>query len=249
MRTEEFHRGERLRDTRGASLALQDLMPPAWEVTDPKGKPVRLSSAGYVLFFGRRYELRILMDSDVEPAPDVHLISAPPFFKRQAGLATVVRHGQTYRCLPFKVQSAYGWLRRLFKAPYEILCGDLEVESGAGEIPGRGRIFFSCPVVARMPWSIGLVLLLIVGYLGGWLVGQLGNMLRDCWTRGTWPWSGSEDWWSALPTNPNFWLWPVIIAALNPLACLLTHFYHLWQRSRELESSYRERYPSLSGGP
>jgi hypothetical protein len=238
MRTEELLRGDRPTGTRSASPALQDPVPPEWQLTDAKGRPAPLSSAGYVLHFGHIYELRVAPFADTEAPSALHLLSAPAFLKRQAGPATLTRHGQTCHCLTFRVQREYGWLRQLFKGPYEIAWGEIEVECSVSDSWGGSRVAFACPVVARTAWSIGLIFLLVVGYLGGWLVGQLGNVLKDCWTRGAWPWNNWQHWWQ---DNPQFWLWPLLIAALNPVACLLTHLYRLWQRSGELERRYRQR--------
>jgi len=237
MQTEQLLRSGRGEDTRGLSPALQARMPAAWDIADSKGRPARLSSAGYVLFFNRAYQLRIAGPAGLPP--QVRLVSLPSFLKRQEGTATATKHGLTYQCQSFVPRRESSWLRP-FSAPYEILCGDLEIEYGAGDAPFPPSVFH-CPVVARTPWSIGIIFLLVVGALAGWLLDQVNHLMREWWTKGTWPWSAAEGWELPFTAQPRFWLLPLGLAVLNPLLALAKHIVVLGQRSRELEKRYREQ--------
>jgi hypothetical protein len=239
MQTEQLLRSGRGEDTRGLSPALQARLPASWYIADSKGRAARLSSAGYVLFFNRSYQLRVAGPADLA-APEVRLVSLPSFLKRQDGPATATKHGLTYQCHAFVPRSTFSWLFLPFRGPYEVLCGDLEIEYGPGD--GQSpRSVFTCPVVARTSWSIGIIVLLVVGALAGWLLDQVNHLLRDWWTTGTWPWSGAEG-WVAFSAQPRFWLWPLGLALVNPLAALIKHIVVLDQRSRELRRLYEERH-------
>jgi hypothetical protein len=249
MRTEELQRSRRGADTRGVSPALQDRLPSHWLMTDGNGKPAPLSAAGYVVHFGRTYRLGVAGQG---PPPEVRLVSLPPFLKRQPGSETFRRHGREYRCQTFRVRREGGWAS-FFKWPYEIRVGDLEVECSPPAGSPGSPASYTCPVVARTRWGVGIVVLLIVGYIAGWLLQQSLNVGTDCWRRGVWPWDALGDWWAALEANPRFWLVPLAIAVLNPVACLATHLYWLWRRSAELEARFCEQYqphrdPGRPGG-
>src|SRR5437016_1639532 len=139
MRTEQLVRPDRPRDAHCVSTALEDQTPPAWRLVSSKGKPVMLSSAGFVLHYGQIYQLRVASVSEKEPAPEVHLVSTPPFIERQDGPRTLARHGREFACLSFQVHREIGWLR-YYKAPTEILAGDLEIECTSGEGDERRRV-------------------------------------------------------------------------------------------------------------
>jgi len=239
MQTEQLLRSGRGEDTRGLSPALQARLPAAWYIADSKGRPARLSSAGYVLFFNRTYQLRVAAPANLA-APEVRVVSLPAFLKRQDGPATVTKHELTYQCQSFVPRSSYRWLYP-FRAPYEVLCGDLEIEYASAAVPAP-RPVFNCPVVARTPWSIGIVLLLAVGALAGWFLDQVNHLARDRWTNGTWPWSTPDGWELPFTAQPRFWLLPLGLAIVNPLLALAKHVVVLGQRSRGLERRYREEH-------
>jgi hypothetical protein len=244
MQTEQLVRSGRGEDTRGLSPALQARMPAAWFIADSKGRPARLSSAGYVLFLNRTYQLRVAGPANLPP-PEVRLVSLPYFLKRQDGTTTATKHGLTYHCQSFVPRSELSWLF-FFRGPYEILCGDLEIEYAAGAAQSP-RSVFSCPVVARTPWSIGIILLLVVGALAGWLLDQANHLARDWWTTGTWPWSTPDGWVLPITAQPGFWLLPLGLAVLNPLLALTKHAVVLQQRSGQLRVRYQERHGGSSG--
>jgi hypothetical protein len=245
MQTEQLLRSGRGEDTRGLSPALQARMPAAWYIADSKGRPARLSSAGYVLFFNRTYQLRVAGPAGL-PAPEVRLVSVPSFLKRHDGIATETKHGLAYQCQSFVPRRESSWLRP-FSAPYEILCGDLEIEYSGGGAHWP-RSVFNCPVVARTPWSVGIILLLVVGAVAGWLLDQLYRLPREWWANGTWPWSTPEGWVLPFTAQPRFWLLPLGLAVLNPLLALAKHVVVLRQRSRQLMARYGERHGAVGTG-
>jgi len=241
MQTEELLRRERLREAGSISPALQELAPPAWELTDGRGRKVPLSSAGHVLYFGRTYQLRVAGRSALGPPGDVRLIGFPTCVIGQPNPETTTKHGREYRVLTLKVQREWGWLS-IWKFPYEILKGDLTVECSEAE-QNPPRLEWRFPVVARTPWSLGIVLLLAVGAIVGWVLGQLEGAARNFFTHGTMSLRYYEDWWQSLQTNPRFWLWPLVIAALSPLIALTSNILSLKRRTRELEARFRHLYP------
>src|SRR5581483_8921636 len=86
MQTEELIRREPPRDVRAVSAALQELAPPAWHLTTGKGKPVPLSSAGYVLHFRQSYRIHVEGAVDGGPVPELRLVSVPSFVTRLLGV-------------------------------------------------------------------------------------------------------------------------------------------------------------------
>jgi hypothetical protein len=241
MQTEQLQLRERPRDGDSVSPALQDSGPPPWRLTDLKGRPVALSSAGCVLYFGRTYQLRVA--SFLEPGlpPEFCLVSRPSFVVPQQGSQTVTKHGEEYRCLSFQVRRESGWLQ-FFKWPYEVRCGDLAIEYSSAENANPRQFEFTCPVVVRTPWTVGIILLLAVGALLGWLISHTETVVRDLIAQGTWPPNLADGWWPGIPSSPRFWLWPLTLAIANPILALLSNVSHLWQRSRQLEERFRDRW-------
>lgn len=244
MRTEALVKSERPTDPHEVSPALQERIPAVWRLTDSWGKPVPLSLAGHVLHFGRSYQLRFGAPSEGEPLPTVRLATWPAFVEPLEQPQTISKHGHEYRCLPFRVRRQSSWLT-IFKWPYEVLNGDLKVECICGEPTDPHPPLLTCPVVARTPWGLGLILLLVMGALLGWLIGQIQIIGRDLLIKENWPGPDLAAWWLGLQAGPRFWLWPVVLAVLNPLCCLVSNILHLSYRRHQLEARYRERYGSL----
>lgn len=225
MQTEDLIRGSRAADARGVSPALQALAPPPYRVTDARGRVVPLSSAGLVLYFGRKYRLHV--DDDEKP----RWLTVPYFAER---LDAAPPHDGALR---FFVRRQSGWLR-LFKWPYEMAFGAIEAQC----IRDEKLIDISFPVVARTAWSIGIVLLLSAGAVAGWLLGQGQSFISEAWKQGAFPSLSWEDWWPALRSHPYFWVWPASLAALNPVLAFASHCWRLWFRSQQLEAEFRQRY-------
>ncbi|HLN28443.1 MAG TPA: hypothetical protein VK395_11940 [Gemmataceae bacterium] len=244
METEELLRRERPREAGTISPALQELAPPAWELTDSRGRRVPLSSAGYVLYFGRTYQLRVAGRSALGPPGEARLIGFPTCVAGQPNPQTITKHGREYRVLTLKVHRESGWLS-IWRFPYEILKGDLTVECSEAE-QNPPRLEWGFPVVARTPWSLGIVLLLAAGAILGWVLGQLESAARSFFTHGPLSVSNFEDWWQTLQTNPRFWLWPLVIAGLSPLIALTSNILSLKRRTRELELRFRRGYSENS---
>ncbi len=240
MRTEQLVHRDKPRDRDSVSPALQEVNPPSWHLTDSRGRPVHLSSAGYVLHFGRAYQLRVALPEDGTPL-ELHVVSRPAFVQTAQEQQVAAKHGRQYRCLPFTVRRTSNW-HKFFHWPYEVLVGELDVECLGGDRAASSPVLLTCPVVARTPWTIGIVMLLVAGALVGWLAGQFEILARGGWAQGQWPPEGFWEWWRELQSNPRFWLWPLALAVANPLLALGSNVYHLWQRSRELERQYRDRW-------
>lgn len=240
MRTEELVLKASPRDPLQLSAALQDLVPHDWQITDERGKRVPLSSAGYVLYFGRRYQLRIAVLTGGEDMPNVTLASYPEFLKLSTEPTTAEKHGRHYHCLPFWVQRRSSWLMP-FKGPYEVSWGALDVRCVYGQGADEQRQQFSCPVVARTAWSVGIVLLLVVGAVAGWLLGQGQKLLSDVVTQRNLSWNDVQESMLVLQTTPRFWLWPAIMAVVNPVCAFVMNVGQLRERSKVLEHEHRKR--------
>lgn len=237
MRTEPPLLGEKPRGRDSVSAAFHELRPASWHVTDAKGRTAQLCTAGYVLHFGRAYELRIALDNEGTPS-DVRILSRPPFLQPREQSRVVNKHGRDFVSVPFRVERQSRWLR-FFHWPYEVGTGDLEVECRRTDGADDGATMaLSCPMVARTPWTAGIVMLLIAGALLGWLFGQFELLVHAAWEHGHWPPEGLGEWRQQM-SNLRFWLWPLALALLNPLLALASNAYHLWQRSRRLEGQYR----------
>src|SRR5947209_3688475 len=74
MKTEEIQRTPRSHDPGEVSRALQELTPLSCTIVDRHGRPVRLSSAGYVLRFGKSYHVRIRPPFKNEEIREVRII-------------------------------------------------------------------------------------------------------------------------------------------------------------------------------
>jgi hypothetical protein len=240
VQTEELVRREQPHDVHGVSPALLELAAPAWQLVNDKGKPVPLSSAGYVLHFGKTYRIRLTALSEEGAPPNVRLISVPPFVQRFVGEAEAAKHGQSTGSVSFRVQSE--WLR-LMKVLAGIRYGDLEIECTSGEPPQR--IEFVCPVVARVRWGLGIVLSLALWALLGLLYGRLESLGKQLLAQGPAQVSNVDNWWAVLPPDLRIWLWLLGLAALYPLATLGWHIYSLRRRSAELEARYQRRLTTI----
>jgi hypothetical protein len=140
------------------------------------------------------------------------------------------------------VQREPGGITKIFHSFYRVYPDDLEIECRRPAGPDATRIEFNCPVVARMAWSFGLVMLLAFGALVGWAISQLQAIVGNWWTKGVLPWDNWEDWVWALQSRPGTWLWPLALAILSPLLALGQHLWTLRQRRNELEARHRQRW-------
>ncbi len=236
MQTEELVRREPPRDVRSVSSALLDLAPPDWQLTSSKGKPVALSSAGYVLHFGQAYQVRVAVPDGAE-LPEVRLVGAPSFIARPEGSETIHKHGRRLGGLTFRVHRD---LWRFIKGPAGIRCGDLDIECTFGEGMDRRRVEFRCPVIVRIRWGLGIILLLFLWAFLTLLFSRLESAGKELLSQGPWQFH-RMDWGAAVALDLRAWLWLAGIAALAPVGALAWHIYRLWRRSGELETRYQTR--------
>src|SRR5258708_31149964 len=155
MKTEEIQRTSRNRDPSEVSRALQELTPFSCEIVDRRGRAVPLSSAGYVLRFGRSYRLQIrspFPDDDVE---SVRIISPPAFLKLEPELREIDEQGRSVRTIPITV--SIGWLAPLARLNLGVHGDELEISYQF--LPGvfRHPPIFLCPIVARPVWTAVIV--------------------------------------------------------------------------------------------
>jgi hypothetical protein len=238
MQTEELVRQTRPVDGLAVSRALQDLVPLSWQVTTERGKPVPLSSAGYVLHFGRTYLFRAAAAVERGPLPDLRLACRPPFVTRRGDARTVSRHGRAVlRALPFAVTRPSGWFGVL-KAPYEVFYDDLEVTCTFSDQP-KG-VELTCPVVVRMRWGLGFVVLVLLGLLFGTLLAFVPRAWHE-YMAGSGLAADPVQLWVSVRDHPLFWLWPLATAVLNTALGLTLNVGRLWRRSRELQARYDRR--------
>lgn len=244
MQTENLVRGPRGPGSRGVSAALEERMPVDWLLTDSQGQPAELSTAGYVLHFGFTgpgpvYQLLVAGAAPGSVPPQVRLTSVPAFLKRTEGSDLVSHNGRVYRATSFRVQPPISRLRSFRKA-YEVLWGELEIECDSGT--ANDKLTLCCPVVARMPWTVGVCLLLLLGAFGGWVLGQGFGLFLDWWTEGTGPWAAGGSWWVDLQRRPVVWLFSLAGALVNLVVERVAHQDLLRQWSQELEERYHQRF-------
>lgn len=238
MPTEEVSWSDCSLDTDLVSMAFQAAVPPDWLFLDHRDREVPLSSAGYILHFGRQYHICVASLTQDELLPNLRLVRPPMFVEERSPQTEFRKHGQLYRRLSFRVKAGAGWLW-ILKGPFEILWDDLEVECYTQNREDTGRPKLSLSIVARTPWSVSLVLLLVVWAFLGWVFGQVQKIITDLVTEGFFPLQ--QDWWSILQNNPRYWLWPLGAAVLGPVSAFFNTARRLWQRTQELEVRYQQR--------
>src|SRR4051812_14349012 len=125
------------------SVALQDVVPPAIALLDAGNKPVRLSSAGYVLRAGEKYRLRVALPAD--PSFESVRLNTSPEFLKMGEAADHMEDSRRFREFPFRVERG---LKSM-----SVVCETLEVE--VLYRPGRGMPPFrqDVPFVVRPGWG------------------------------------------------------------------------------------------------
>ncbi len=236
MKTEEIQRTPRSRDPNEVSRALQELTPLSCAIVDRRGRPVPLSSAGYVLRFGRSYRLRIRPPFPDEEIESLRIISPPAFLTLEPELREIDGEGRPVRTIPFTVSG--GWLRWISRLTRWACTDELEISYHFRPGVLRQPPIFLCPIVARPLWS-----LLIIAVLTGLLTVVLERLVSDftfaerraetmrlladsMWRWDTWIWLGG--------ITLGVWL-----------TVTLANTWTLYRRSRELEHEFQERYPCV----
>jgi hypothetical protein len=234
MRTEEIQRTPRSRDPNEVSRALQELTPLSCAIVDRRGRPVPLSSAGYVLRFGHSYHLRLLSPFHEEDIQTIRLINPPPFLTVEPELPEVDEQGRSVRSIPFKVSlDLWTHMRKLGMGIYS---DDLEIVHYFRPGLFREAPAFFCPIVARPRWTV-----IIVAVLLGILFILLEKIVSGFFS----PEHPADN--LRLFLEPMLrlesWLWLVGIALAVWLGVNLVNLTLLYRRSRELRQAFREMYP------
>jgi hypothetical protein len=236
MKTEEMHRTPRSRDPNEVSRALQELTPLSCVIVDRRGRSVPLSSAGYVLRFGRSYRMRIRSPFPDDEVDSVRIISPPAFLTLEPELREIDEAGRSVRTIPFTVSG--GWLRWISRLTRWACTDELEVSYHFRPGVLHQPPIFLCPIVARPLWS-----LVIIAVLTGLLTVLLERIVSDfafaerraetmrLLAESVWRW--------------DTWLWLVAITAAVWLTVTLANTVTLYRRSRELQHAFQERYPCV----
>src|SRR5262245_51002548 len=209
-----------------APASLQELAPLSATIIDRRGRPVPVCSAGFVLRAGRSYRLRIA------PPPDPDFLGAkiqtPPDFIRPDAEVSGTDQGQRVRDLPFRVrQDLRGSLLKLGGLLTDALEVRLHFRSGSGKSPPP----LTYPIVVR-PGPELLLGALLTALLSAACSLLLPDLLSADKTHGV-----------------NFWVYAGFALAGLLLALVLAAYVlaslQLRQRTRDLRSSFNERYPPL----
>lgn len=236
MKTESLVRQERRDDPLAASRALQDLAPAHCTVVDARGKPVALSSAGYVLRPGTSYHVRLVPSCKDSELKEVRIISSPEFLTVDPELDVLDEEGQAIHSLPFHVKGDFWSQAR--KLGLDLRCTELQIAQYCPEGSERRFPVFKLPIVVRARWPI---------LIGAILAGFIGSLLEKIITEMLWsghaPTGGVRGALYRMVTDGGSWSWMV---GLSVGAVLLVCGFNAWvlyRRSRELRHQFREAYP------
>jgi hypothetical protein len=234
MKTEEIQRTRRSRDPNEVSRALQELTPLSCEIVDRRGRPVPLSSAGYVLRFGKSYHVRIVPAFKDEDIKEVRIINPPSFITVENELCELDDRGRRVRAIPFKVSlDLWTHMRKLGMGVY----GDeLEIVHYFHPAARREADAVLCPIVARPRWLVvfvavllGLALIVLEKLVSGFFSPEQPTQHLRLFLEPAFRWDS--------------WLWLTGIALLVWAIVTLVNLLLLYRRSRELRTEFLERYP------
>jgi hypothetical protein len=206
--------------------SLQELAPLSATIIDPRGRPVPVCSAGFVLRAGRSYRLRIVSPPD----PDFvgAKIQTPPDFIRADTEVSMTEQGQRVRDLPFRVRKD---LRGSLLKLGGLLTDELEVRLNFRSGSGKSLASLTYPIVVR-PGSE-----LLLGALLGAMLSAVGSLILP-------------ELLSAEKTRGvNFWVYAgfavagLLIALI--VAAYAVAFLQLRHRTHYLRSVFDERYPPI----
>ena len=209
-----------------APACLQELAPLSAAIIDPRGRPVPICAAGFVLRAGRSYRLRIVCppDGDFLGAK----ILTPPDFIRTDTEAPSDDQGQRIRDLPFRVrQDLRGSLLKLGG----LLTDELEVRLHFRGGSGKSFPPLTYPIVVRPGPELlfGALLTALLSAAGSLL---LPEMLSTEKTHGV-----------------NFWVYAGFALTGVLLALVLAAYalasLQLRHRTRDLRCSFDDRYRPL----
>jgi hypothetical protein len=235
MKTEEIRRTLRSGDPNEVSRALQELTPLSCVIVDRRGRPVPLSSAGYVLHFGKSYRLRIRPPFDEDDVESVRIISPPSFLAVEPEVRETDEQGRPVRSIPFRV--SVGWLNQISRLNMGILSDALDISYNLRPGLFRQPPIYACPIVARPVWTVVIVAV---------VMGLFGVLLQRIVTDFTFAEHRAES--IRLFLEPllrwDSWLWLAGIAAVVWLVVTLVNSVALYRRSRDLENAFRDEFPA-----
>jgi hypothetical protein len=235
MKTEEIQRKPRGRDPNEVARALQELTPRAWSVVDRRGRPVPLTSAGFVLRFGQAYHLRLVSPFKREVVEKVYFENPPPFISVMPSRFDKEEQGYDVYDLPFKVNlDPWANLRRLGTS---VLGDDLEVVHGFRPGVYHEAPTFLCPIVVRPRWET-----VIVGVLSGLLFILLEKLLVGLFAPHRNFQDSIEELLNAFTQRHSWGIFAMLAGAVW-LIVNIVNVSLLYRRSRELRQHFRESYP------
>jgi hypothetical protein len=236
MRTEEIQRTPRSRDPNEVSRALQELTPLSCTIVDRRGRPAPLSSAGYVLRFGKSYHVRILSPFKDEEIREVRIINRPAFLTVENELCEIDDQGRQVRSIPFKVSlDLWTHMRKLGVGVYS---DELEIAHYFHPAARREAPTYICPIVAQPRWTVVFVAA---------LVGLVFILLEKLVTSVFSPDRPAENLRAFLEPALRWdsWLWLAGIALLVWVGVTAVNLLLLYKRSRELRAAFVEVYPDV----
>jgi hypothetical protein len=213
-----------------APASLQELAPLSATIIDPRGRPVPVCSAGFVLRAGRSYRLRIVSPPD----PDFSgaKILTPPDFIRPDAEVAGTEQGQRVRDLPFRVRKD---LRGSLLKLGGLLTDELEVRLHFRGGSGKSPPSMTYPIVVRpgRELLVGALLTALASAAGSLLLPELLSTEK---TKGL-----------------NFWVFAGFALAglllVLVLAAYLLASLQLRHRTRDLRDAFNERYPRRNEEP
>lgn len=236
MKTVELHRKHRGLDPNEVSRALQDLQPTSWTLEDRRGRPVPLTSAGYVLRFGHAYHLHLVSPFPCDDIDRVRLVNPSQFLTVEPAIHEQDDQGRSIHILPFKVKlDIWSVLRRLGMT---VFGDELEVRHYFKPNVYRHAEPFLCPIVVRPRWMT--VLVAVIGGLFFMLLERLVSTLF--FPAG--PEQNLDNLLSAAEQRSTWWSLLIVAAAVWIIVNLMNLFL-LYRRSRELRDNFRESYPAV----
>src|SRR5579884_1951289 len=207
-----------------APASLQELAPGSAMIVDSRGRPVPVCSAGFVLRAGRCYRLRIV------PPPDPDFSGAkiitPPDCLRVGAEVAATDQGEKVRYLPLRVRRD---LRGSLLKLGGLLTDEVEVRLRFRNGSGKSPLLLLYPIVVRPGPEI----------LGGALLTALISAACSLLL---------PDLLSAEKSHGvNFWVYAGFALAGLLVTLVLASFvvatFQLHRRTRDLQTSFDERYP------
>lgn len=213
--------------------SLQELVPQGCQVLDLRGRPVPLSSAGFVLADGHKYRIRCRPPADKD-FQDAQILSPPEFLEVGQPIFGADEHSKTFLDFPVRVRKdKAAFITRLGNVRYETL----EINFRFRVESGKHTPSYHCPIVVRPGWAFALL-----GLFGS-LLFLVIHLLLQRWAQER---NSGQDisWYLELLQSPIVWAIVFISVAAFVGAIFLWTGFWLYRRRRELRDEFRKAYPS-----